>query len=101
MTEHRAHARRCGCGALTAAVFPVEVRAPVSYGPRVRATVAYLLGRQHLPTRRVTETMTDLFGLRISTGAIDAVYSERLPSSPQLRHRPGGAAAQPSRPARR
>ncbi len=76
VTEHRAHARRCGCGALTVGAFPEGVRAPVSYGPRVRATVAYLLGRQHLPTRRVAEAMADLFGLRISTGAVDAVYSD-------------------------
>ncbi|MGH2393573.1 MAG: IS66 family transposase [Candidatus Limnocylindria bacterium] len=76
VTEHRAHARRCGCGAVTVASFPDGVRAPVSYGPRARATVAYLLGRQHLPTRRVAETMADLFGLRISTGAVDAIYSD-------------------------
>ncbi len=76
VTEHRAHARRCGCGALTVATFPEGVRAPVSYGPRVRATVAYLLGRQHLPTRRVAEAMADLFGLAISTGAVDAIYSD-------------------------
>ena len=76
VTEHRAHARRCGCGALTVANFPDGVRAPVSYGPRVRATVAYLLGRQHLPTRRVAEAMADLFGLHISTGGVDAIYSD-------------------------
>lgn len=76
VTEHRAHARRCGCGAVTVASFPAGVRAPVSYGPRTRATVAYLLGRQHLPTRRVAEAMADLFGLRISTGAVDAIYSD-------------------------
>lgn len=76
VTEHRAHARRCGCGALAVANFPDGVRAPVSYGPRVRATVAYLLGRQHLPTRRVAEAMADLFGLHISTGGVDAIYSD-------------------------
>ncbi|MCA1672056.1 MAG: IS66 family transposase [Actinobacteria bacterium] len=76
VTEHRAHARQCSCGHVTAASFPEGVRAPVSYGPRVRATVAYLLGRQHLPTRRVAEAMADLFGLGISTGAVDAIYSD-------------------------
>jgi transposase len=76
VTEHRAHARQCCCGHITVAVFPEGVRAPVSYGPRVRATVAYLLGRQHLPTRRVAEAMADLFGLRISTGAVDSIYSD-------------------------
>ncbi len=76
VTEHRAHACRCSCGHVTRAPFPAEVRAPVSYGPRLRAVVAYLLGRQHLPTRRVAEAMADLFGVRISTGAVDSVYSE-------------------------
>ncbi len=65
-----------GATHLTTAPFPEGVRAPVSYVPRVRAVVAYLLGRQHLPTRRVTETLADLYGLTISTGAIDAIYSD-------------------------
>jgi transposase len=76
VTEHRAHARTCRCGHVTTACFPDGVRAPVSYGPRVRAVVAYLLGRQHLPNRRVAESMSDLFGLSISTGAIDSIYSD-------------------------
>lgn len=76
VTEHRSHACRCSCGKVTAAPFPHGVRAPVSYGPRVRAVVAYLLGRQHVPNRRVAETMADLFGLDISTGTIDSIYAE-------------------------
>ncbi len=76
VTEHRSHACRCSCGHLTRAPFPAEARAPVTYGPRLRAVVAYLLGRQHLPTRRVAEAMADLFGVGISTGAVDSVYSE-------------------------
>jgi transposase len=76
VTEHRAHASRCGCGQVTAAPFPEGVRAPVSYGPRVRAVVAYLLGRQHLPGRRAAETMLDLYGLEISTGTVDAIYTD-------------------------
>ena len=51
VTEHRAHSCRCRCGRVTLAAFPEAVRAPVSYGPRVRAVVAYLLARQHLPNR--------------------------------------------------
>jgi transposase len=74
--EHRSHTYLCRCGAYTTEGFPEEVRAPVSYGPGVRARVVYLLGRQHLPGRRVAEAMADLFGLQISTGAIDSIYSE-------------------------
>jgi transposase len=74
--EHRSYTYRCRCGTRTTAPFPAEARAPVSYGPGVRARVAYLLGRQHLPGRRVAEAMADLFGLEISTGSVDAIYSE-------------------------
>jgi transposase len=76
VTEHRAHTYGCGCGHRTTAAFPDQVRAPVSYGPRARAIVAYLLGRQHIPNRRVAETMADLFGLDISTGTVDSIYAE-------------------------
>lgn len=74
--EHRAHTYRCVCGCDTTAPFPGQARSPVSYGPRTRAIVAYLLGRQHIPNRRVVEAMRDLFGLEISTGAVDSVYAE-------------------------
>lgn len=76
VVEHRAHTYRCGCGCSTTATFPDEARAPVSYGPRTRAIVAYLLGRQHIPNRRVVEAMDDLFGLDISAGAVDSIYAE-------------------------
>ncbi|MGH9171653.1 MAG: IS66 family transposase [Acidimicrobiales bacterium] len=48
----------------------------MSYGPRARAIVAYLLARQHVPNRRVAEAMREMFGLEISIGAVDAVYAE-------------------------
>lgn len=76
VTEHRAHTYLCACGCETTASFPDEARSPVSYGPRTRAIVAYLLGRQHIPNRRVVEAMRDLFGLGISSGAVDSIYAE-------------------------
>ncbi len=76
VTEHRSHTCACRCGHTSTGAFPEAVRAPVSYGPRVRAVVAYLLGRQHIPTRRVAESLSDLFGLEISTGSVDSIYSE-------------------------
>jgi transposase len=77
VTEHQVRVRRCACcGTETAASFPEGVRAPVSYGPRARAIVAYLLARHHVPVGRAAEAMRDLFGVRISTGAVDAIYSD-------------------------
>jgi transposase len=75
-TEHRSHTYGCTCGHETTEPFPADVRAPVSYGPRARAIVAYLLARQHIPNRRVAEAMADLFGLEISTGTVDSIYAE-------------------------
>ena len=77
VTEHQAQTRRCACcQATTTASFPDTVRAPVSYGPRVKAVMVYLLARQHIPVERAQEAMADLFGLKISTGTIDACYAE-------------------------
>ena len=95
VTEHRAHTYRCGCGCDTTAAFPEALRSPVSYGPRARAVVAYLLGRQHIPNRRVAEAMADLFGLEISTGAVDSIYAEagrRLAGLHRRARRRAGAA---------
>lgn len=80
--EHRAQTRRCGCyGKETTASFPDAVRAPVSYGPRVRAIVVYLLARQHVPTQRAAEAMAELFGIELATGTVDAVYAEAARAS--------------------
>jgi transposase len=76
VTEHRSLACVCGCGTTTVGEFPVGVRAPVSYTARVRATVVYLLARQHIPVARVQETMRDLYGLEVSPGAINNFYSD-------------------------
>jgi transposase len=74
--EHRAHTYLCGCGCETTAAFPGQARAPVSYGPRARAIVSYLLSRQHIPNRRAVEAMRDLFGLDISSGAVDSIFTD-------------------------
>lgn len=66
--EHRAQQRRCDCGRVTTAPFPVQASAPACYGPRVAALGVYLLGRQHLPVDRAAEAMADCFGAPVSTG---------------------------------
>lgn len=77
VTEHQARTRRCGCcGAETAASFPAHVRAPVSYGPEVRALGLYLLDRQHLPYERAAELIEDVLGVKVSTGWLCALQEE-------------------------
>lgn len=66
--EHQAQRRACGCGLVTAGVFPAHASAPTCYGPGVAALGAYLLGRQHLPIERTAECLAEVFGAPVSTG---------------------------------
>jgi transposase len=77
VTEHRAHACRCGCGKVTTARFPQGVRAPVQYGERVRGIAIYLNGEQLVPEDRVAQTMTDLFGVSISAPTVANVVARK------------------------
>jgi transposase len=71
VTEHRAHACRCGkCGAETRAAFPEDVTAPVQYGARLAAVVVYLLHYQLLPEKRLAALIADLFGVYLVTATI-------------------------------
>ncbi len=71
VVEHRAEKRRCRCGCVTTAPFPAEATAPAVYGPSIKAHALYLLCAQHLPRERCAQTLTDLFGVTVSTGTLD------------------------------
>ena len=70
-SEHRVYRCTCpGCGQVSAAPFPAAVRAPVQYGPRLGALVAYLSGAQFLPEARLRQVLADVLGLRLSAGTL-------------------------------
>src|SRR5664279_2516118 len=77
VTEHRAHACRCGCGTVTKAEFPRGVAAPVQYGERVRGYAIYLSGVQLVPEDRVAQTMNDLFGMTISAPTMADIVARK------------------------
>jgi transposase len=75
--EHWIQRRRCdGCGHLTSSAFPAEARAPVSYGPRIRAMGIYLVSHQHLPYVRAAEILSDWAGAEVSVGGLQAFVAE-------------------------
>jgi transposase len=76
VTDHVAYKRRCACGAVTVADLPPEAKAPVCWGPEVRAFALYLLDRQHLPVERCAELLADVLGAPVSTGWLCALRSE-------------------------
>lgn len=75
-TDHVAERRRCSCGHETLGSFPPEARAPVSWGPEVRALAIYLMDRQHLPAERTAELLGELLGAPVSTGWLWQVQAE-------------------------
>lgn len=73
ITEHRLCRRRCpACGKRTRAELPVELSRG-RFGPRLEAAIAALCGGYRLSRRQIAGLSQDLFGLQISTGAVDAI----------------------------
>lgn len=76
VTDHVAERRRCGCGHETVASFPPAAKAPVCWGPEVRALAVYLMDRQHLPLERTAELLGELLDAPVSTGWLYSVQAE-------------------------
>jgi transposase len=67
--EYRCHSLLCECGNSTLAALPGHV-GQSNFGPRLHATIAYLISVHRVTRRGIAEIMQSLFGLTISTGAI-------------------------------
>lgn len=84
VTEHRSETKKCPCcGEISKGSFPDNVRAPVQYGERVQALVAYFQHQHLLPVERVCQVFSDLFGITISPGTcskIDQKIFQKLES---------------------
>ena len=69
--EHRLHRLRCpGCGKAALAELPAGVSVS-AFGPRLEAHVATLAGVYRLSRRQVADVVREVFGIPISTGAVD------------------------------
>jgi transposase len=73
--EHRVHRLRCpGCGKRASAELPEEVAAS-SFGARLQAALVALSVRNRISRRDTVELAEELFGARISTGAVDTILT--------------------------
>jgi transposase len=71
-TEHRTHRLRCrGCKKRTRAVLGIVGES--SFGPGLQAAIVALTARNRISRRDMGELLWELFGVRISVGAIDQV----------------------------
>jgi len=76
-TEHRAEIKACpGCGDLSTAAFPPDLKAPVQYGKNFRALLAYLYDAQEGASRRIREMGEEMFGYAVSEGTLQSARQE-------------------------
>jgi transposase len=72
-TEHRTHQLRCReCRSKTIARLPDGIGGS-AFGPRLQAAIVTLTARHRVSRRGISELASDLFGITLSTGAVDQV----------------------------
>jgi transposase len=75
VTEHHFLERECACGQRTRAVAPEQIGAPVQYGPRITAIIAYLYMGQFLSKTRTAQALSELFAVPVSEGTVSAAVA--------------------------
>ena len=71
-SEHRTHRLRCpGCRKRTRAILGIVGES--AFGPGLQAAVVALTARNRISRRDMSELLWELFGVRVSVGAIDRV----------------------------
>lgn len=74
VTEVRYHEVECPhCGYKTRANREPDKIPPSPFGPRLMSVVAVLTGTYHISRRRTQNLLSDLFGLRLSLGAVSSI----------------------------
>ncbi len=69
--EHHVEEVACpACGRQNVGTFPVEVTAPVQYGPKVQALAVYLHQGQFVPLARTCEVLDEVCGCALSQGTL-------------------------------
>ena len=78
VTEYRSECKVCPrCNRQVQAAFPTGVKAPVQYGPTIRAWAIYFQQQQFIPENRLQEIFLDLFHTPIATDTL-VNFSEEL-----------------------
>jgi transposase len=71
VTEYQAEIKTCAhCQTVNKASFPEEVTQVAQYGARLKAQLIYLMNQHLIPYERTSEICFDLYGHRISVGAL-------------------------------
>jgi len=75
ITNHVTMEKVCTCGKSNRGTFPDHVKPGVSYGVNLHAAVAYLNTVQHIPFKRLTETIKHFYGVEMSQGSVSNILN--------------------------
>jgi transposase len=76
ITEYQGQARTCPCcGRVTRAPIPADIRAH-SCGPKLAATLSYLVGCHHVSKRGIEEIVEDVFDAPLALGTVSALEQQ-------------------------
>ena len=96
VTEYQQIRKVCKCSHVNVVDFPSTVTAPVCYGSNIQALVTYLNICQHIPYRRMTQVLKEVFGVFLSEGSVANLLQrmeKRLsPAYETIRERIAGSA---------
>jgi transposase/regulator of replication initiation timing len=91
ITNHVSIEKKCTCGCRNRGSFPEHVKPGVSYGINLHALVAYLSTVQHIPFKRLTTALKDIYGIEISQGSVSNILNrmrkQSLPGYEAIRNR--------------
>lgn len=76
VTESQVTETRCACGKAHRNEFPSGVKAPVRYGPTIKAAVVPVTQHHMMPIARAGALTDDLFGLPMSAARVLAIHAE-------------------------
>src|SRR5712691_8965165 len=96
VTEHRGYELLCRCGQRHRSRFPDHVLAPVQYCPVIKSTLVYLTQQQLLPIERTTQILSDLFGVNLSAGSVQASIAQAAQTlAPEVKRIAAAVSASP------
>lgn len=89
VTAHRAEKKRCTCGHVTTAQFPMTVTSSVQYGEHIKGVAVYFNQYQLLPYSRCIETLEDLYGAKVCESSLlnfnESIYAALASTESQIK----------------
>jgi transposase len=75
--EHQTEIKRCNCcGKINESKFPEGITNTVQYGKRIKSVITYLWSKDQTPYDRISETVKDIFNIKMSVGTINNIIRE-------------------------